>query len=151
MPKIDLTAIPSVSRTGYPAPYAAPVAGRFYQRLTQPAGLADFGVNIVTLQPSAWSSQRHWHEEEDEFLIMLDGEATLIDDGGRTPMKSGDCAVFPKGDGNGHHLVNEGTVPARFLVVGGKGFSGACHYPDADLYFGGNGGKYQRKDGRPWE
>src|SRR3546814_20161927 len=87
MPKIDLGAIAAVSRTGYPAPYASAVAGRYSQRLTRAAGLTDFGVNIITLEPGAWSSQRHWHETEDEFVIMLEGEAILVDDSGRTPMK----------------------------------------------------------------
>src|SRR3546814_17403582 len=118
MPKIDLDTIFPVSKTGYPLPLAQPVAGRFYQRLTIPAGLSDFGVNIVMLQPGAWSSQRHWHEAEDEFVIMVAGEAVLVDDNGRTPLKAGDCASFPKGDGNGTHLVNESDAPARFIEIG---------------------------------
>lgn len=151
MPKIDLSSIDPVARTSYPAPYAKAVTGRIYQRLTGPAGLTDFGVNLVTLEPGAWSSQRHWHEIEDEFVIMLEGEAVLIDDSGRTPMKAGDCASFPKGDGNGHHLVNEGDAPARFMVVGANGFPGAAHYPDIDLFIDGNEGRYRRKDGSFWE
>lgn len=150
MPKIDIDAIPPVSKTGYPAPYADAVAGRFYQRLTQPAGLHDFGVNLVILEPGAWSSQRHWHAEEDEFVIILEGAAVLIHDDGRTPMRAGDCASFPKNDGNGHHLVNESDVPMRFLVVGGNGHHGACHYPDIDLHVVGTE-RYRHKDGTPWE
>src|SRR3546814_18515333 len=89
-PKIDLVAIAAVSRSGYPAHYASAVAGRYSQRLTRAAGLTDFGVNIITLEPGAWSSQRHWHETEDEFVIMLEGDAILVDDSGRTPMKPGE-------------------------------------------------------------
>lgn len=151
MPKIDLGAIAAVSRTGYPAPYASAVAGRYSQRLTRAAGLTDFGVNIITLEPGAWSSQRHWHETEDEFVIMLEGEAILVDDSGRTPMKPGDCASFPKNDGNGHHLVNESAAAVRFLVVGANGFPGAAHYPDIDLFIDGPDGRYQHKDGSFWE
>ncbi len=151
MPKIDLDAIPSISKTGYPEPHAKAVAGRFYQRLSDPTGLTQFGVNIVTLQPGAWSSQRHWHEADDEFVIMLDGEAALIDDSGRTLLKAGECASFAKNDGNGHHLVNEGDAPIRFLVVGPKGSLGACHYPDVDLYLDGKIDRFRHKDGSFWE
>ena len=150
MPRIDLNTIPEVARTGYPAPFARAVDGRSAQRLTAPAGLSDFGVNIIALQPGAWSSQRHWHEAEDEFLVMLEGEAVLVDDNGRTALQAGDCAAFPKGDGNGHHLINESAVNARFLVVGANGIMGECHYPDIDLMVGPSM-VYTRKDGSPWE
>lgn len=151
MPKLDLDAIPHVSRTSYPAPFAVAVAGRTAQRLTVPAGLQDFAVNIITLQPGAWSSQRHWHDLEDEFVVMIEGKATLVDDSGRTPMSVGDCATFPKGDGNGHHLINDSDAPARFMVIGVIGNPGACHYPDIDLHLDGESHEFCHKDGRRWE
>ena len=151
MPKLDLDAIPQVSRTGYPAPFAVAVAGRTAQRLTVPAGLEDFAVNIITLQPGAWSSQRHWHEEEDEFVILIEGEAMLVDDNGRTQLRTGECASFPKGDGNGHHLINDSDAPARFMVIGVKGNPGACHYPDIDLHLDNQTHEFCHKDGRRWE
>src|SRR3546814_3795361 len=140
MPKIDLGAIAAVSRTGYPAPYASAVAGRYSQRLTRAAGLTDFGVNIITLEPGAWSSQRHWHETEDEFVIMLEGEAILVDDSGRPPLKPGDFSSFPKNDGNGDNLVNGSAADERYLVVGATGFPGQAQYPDIDLFVDGSDG-----------
>ena len=83
MPKIDLEAIEQVNRTGYPPPFNEPVAGRWYRRLATATGLTDFGVSHVVLKPGAWSSQRHWHDGEDEFLVMLSGEAVLVEDDGR--------------------------------------------------------------------
>lgn len=150
MPKIDLRSLPHVTGTGYPPPHDRPVAGRSYQRLTAPAGLADFAVNIVTLAPGAWSSQRHWHEEEDEFAVILSGQATLIDDSGETPLGPGECVSFPKGDANGHHLVNRSEGDVVFLVIGHPDSPGACRYPDVDLDLDGVVDRYRHKDGRFW-
>lgn len=149
MPKLDLDAFPITSRTGYPEPYAAAVAGRAYRRLGPQSGLEDFGVSHVRLDPGGWSSQRHWHEGEDEFLVILSGEAVLVEDDARTPMHAGDCAAFPKGSGNGHHLVNESAAPCLFVVIGRPAASD-CHYPDIDLHLDGPTQSYRHKDGQPW-
>lgn len=149
MPKLDLDAIPQTNRTGYPAPYAEQVQGRWYRRIAPAACLTDFGVSHVTLKPGAWSSQRHWHEGEDEFLVMLSGEAILIDDNGRATLRAGDCAAFPKNDGNGHHLVNESDVDCLYVVVGRPAES-MCHYPEIDLPVDGKTLVYTRKDGTPY-
>src|SRR4028119_669443 len=102
MPKIDLDAIEATATTTYPPPFDREVRGRWYRRLGPAAGLTDFGVTHVRLEPGAWSSQRHWHPEADEFVVMIAGEAVLIDDNGEHPMTAGDSAAFPKNDGNGH-------------------------------------------------
>ena len=144
MPKLDLDAIPQVSRTGYPPIYAGEVQGRWFRRLSSAAGLHDFGTSHVVLKPGAWSAQRHWHETEDELLVILSGEAVLVDDAGRTPMHPGDVAAFPKGDANGHCLVNESEGDCVYLVVG-QTVNGPCHYPDIDLYAPGDA--FLHKDG----
>jgi len=95
MPKLDLDTIPQTNTTGYPAPYDAPVQGRWYRRLAPPTGLSDFAASHVVLKPGAWSSQRHWHDGEDEMLVMISGEAVLVEDDGRHPMRPGDIAVWP--------------------------------------------------------
>ncbi|MBB6124341.1 cupin domain-containing protein [Sphingobium subterraneum] len=145
MPKIDLSAIPQTNTTGYPAPYAQTVAGRHVRRLASATGLSDFGVSQVVLKPGAWSSQRHWHEGEDEFLVLVAGAAVLVDDGGRMPLVPGDCAAFPKGDGNGHHVVNESDGDAVFVVVGAI-TNGTAHYPDINMIYDGGTGRYLRGD-----
>lgn len=148
MPKIDLDAIPETNASGYPAPYRDVVERRWYRRLAPPAGLSDFGVSHVRIEPGAWSSQRHWHAEEDEFVVILSGEAVLVDDHGRTALRAGDCAAFPKGDGNGHKLVNESTSDCVFIAIGRPALSD-CHYPDIDLHiFEGIG--FRHKDGSPF-
>src|SRR5688500_7314422 len=118
MPKIDVESVPFVSRTGYPPPLDQPVAGRAYRRLAQAGGLTQFGANIVRLAPGAWSSQRHWHEKEDEFVLMLTGEVVLVTDAGEQAMRPGDCACFPKGLADAHHFINRSDAEATFLVVG---------------------------------
>ncbi|HEX3424075.1 MAG TPA: cupin domain-containing protein [Sphingomicrobium sp.] len=148
MPKIDLQTIEQSNRTGYPAPFDRDVQGRWYRKLAPASGLTDFGVSHVTLKPGAWSSQRHWHDGEDEFLVILGGQATLIEDDGRTLLQPGDCAAWPKGSTNGHHLVNESSKDCVFIVVGGgKNIGGG--YSDIDMMFTSEG-PYVRKDGTPY-
>jgi uncharacterized cupin superfamily protein len=149
MPKLDLDAIEATNRTTYPEPYAADMARRWYRRLAPAAGLADFGVSHVVLQPGGVSSQRHWHDEVDEFLVIVSGEAVLIEDEGETLLRAGDCAAWPKGVPNGHHLVNRSDRDCVFVVVGSRD-CGDCHYPDADLHWDAAGGTYRRKDGTPY-
>ena len=148
MPKIDLDAIPQVNRTGYPPPFDEQVAGRWQRRLAPAIGLTDFGASHVVLKPGAWSSQRHWHDGEDEFLVMLTGEAVLVEDEGRSELGPGDCAAWPKGIRNGHHLRNESDRDCSFIVVGGGANTGGG-YSDIDMMFTEDGG-YVRKDGTPY-
>ena len=146
MPKLDLDAVPAINGTPYPAEFAQGFAGRWVRRVGQAAALSDFGASHVTLEPGAQSSQRHWHEQEDEIVIMLSGVATLVDDSGPTPMHAGDIAVFPKDDGNGHMLRNDSNAPCSFVAIGSHGL-GDCHYPDIDMHlFHGVG--WRRKDGK---
>ena len=146
MPKVDLAAIEQTNRTGYPPPHDAAVAGRFYRRLAPVLSLNDFGVSEVSLDPGAWSSQRHWHEGEDEIVVMIEGEAVLVEDEGETVMRTGDIAAFPKGVANGHHLVNRSGAPCRFIAVGRPAASD-CHYPDVDMHLDGASQRFTRKDG----
>jgi uncharacterized cupin superfamily protein len=148
MPKIDLDAIEQVNRTGYPAPFDKDVAGRWYRRLAPAAGLTELGASQVTLKPGAWSSQRHWHNGEDEFLVMLEGEAVLVEDDGRTLLRPGDCAAWPKGSTNGHHLINESDKDCVFVVVD-SGTNTGGGYSDIDLAFTADD-RYVHKDGTPY-
>ena len=106
MPKLDLDAIPQTNATGYPSPFDALVEGRWYRRLAPAAGLTLMGATHVTLVPGGYSSQRHWHRGQDEIVVMVSGEAVLIDDTGETPVSAGDVLTFPAGEANGHHLHN---------------------------------------------
>ena len=148
MPKVDLEAIEQVNTTGYPPPFNQDVAGRWYQRLAPATGLTDFGVSHVVLKPGAWSSQRHWHDGEDEFLVMLSGEAVLAEDDGETVLRPGDCAAWPKGSTNGHHLRNDSGSDCSFIVVGG-GVNTGGGYSDIDMLFTAEGA-YVHKDGTPY-
>lgn len=149
MPKIDLEAIPQTNRTGYPPPLDGDVQERWYRRLGPVAGLTAMGASHVVLKPGAWSSQRHWHTEEDELLIMLSGEAVLIEDGKETTLRAGDLAAWPKGAGNGHHLQNRGEHDCVFVAVSaGDSANDRVEYPDVDLRF--EGGSFLHKDGTPY-
>jgi uncharacterized cupin superfamily protein len=145
MPKISLDAIPQTNATGYPPPFDAEVQGRWYRRLAPVSGLTDFGASHVVLKPGAWSSQRHWHDGEDEMVIMLSGEAVLIEDDGETVMKAGDVAAWPKGSTNGHHLVNRSDADCALIAVSAGPKAGGG-YSDIDMLFTADN-RYTRKDG----
>ena len=150
MARLDLSSIPVNSGTGYPEPFAEAVNGRSKQALGDAGGLTQFGVNLVELQPGAASSQRHWHTHEDEFVTVVSGELVLVTDEGETLMRAGDCAAFPAGRPNGHHLVNRGWGTALFLAVGSR-ISGDCaEYPDIDLKYHGPTKTYTHRDGTPY-
>lgn len=149
MPRIDLDTLPLTNATGYPPPFDAPVAGRWYRRMGPPSGLTAMAASHVTLEAGAWSSQRHWHDREDELVIVLSGHATLIEDGGETEVGPGDCIAFPMGTGDGHHLVNRTDAPCVFVAIGARAGPGGGGYSDIDMLFTAEGG-YTRKDGTPY-
>ena len=150
MPKIDTAAAPERKGSGYPAPFAAPCADRIRRRLGDAGGLTDFGVNLMRLQPGGWSSQRHWHSQEDEFVYVLTGELTLVENGGETLLNAGDCAAFPKNSGDGHHLINRSEAIAIYLEVGSRSPSDVITCSDVDLMSASADGLFRRKTGEPY-
>jgi len=150
--KIDTAKVPVKTGSIYPAPYAAMVAGRSSLRLGDAAGLTQFGVNLVMLEPGAMSSLRHWHLNEDEFVMVTEGECVMVQDEGETLMRVGDCAGFPAGSTNGHHFFNRTDRRASFLVIGSKAPREVATYCDHDLVVTIEAGKasFTHKDGTPY-
>lgn len=130
---MNLKDVPLKSGSIYPEPYASQMAGRRSLRLGAAGGLTQFGANLVILAPGARSSLRHWHRNEDEFVMVTKGECTLVQDAGKTVMRPGDCAAFPAGEIDGHCFVNESAREAQFLVVGSKARDEVVTYSDVDL------------------
>ncbi len=133
MPKIDIAALEWMGGTGYPAPFVARVGARLRKRLGDAGGLDQFGVNLTKLEPGAMSALRHWHMVEDEFIYVLSGALTLIEDNGETLLKAGDAAAFKAGVANAHHLVNRTDAAATYLEIGSRAADERAHYPDDDL------------------
>ena len=150
MPKIDPNRVPERKGSGYPPPYAASADERIKQALGNAGGLTDFGVNLTRLPPGAWSSQRHWHTREDEFLYVISGELVLVTDDGEQTLVANDCAAFPKDQSDGHHLINRGSQTAVYLEIGSRHDDDRCHYPDIDLFWDSAIGRYTHKDGTPY-
>ena len=150
MPKIDIAAVPERKGTGYPPQFNALSAERIRQRLGDAGGLTDFGVILMRLPPGNWSSQRHWHSHEDEFVYLLEGELVLIEDGGETVLSAGDCAAFPKGSGNGHHMINRSAVAAVYLEVGTRSAADLTTCSDIDMKSSSADGRFVHKDGTPY-
>lgn len=146
MPKLDLDSIPQTNTTGYPAPFDQAVAGRWYRRLAPVARLSKMGASHVTLKPGAYSSQRHWHRAEDELVVMVAGEAVLIEDEGETIVQAGDVLAWPAGIENGHQLHNRSGQDCIFVAISaGSREEDSGEYPDIDMVFDAEG--YAHKDG----
>jgi uncharacterized cupin superfamily protein len=152
MPKIDIANVKTEIFTGYPAPYRDAVTGRERKRLGNAVGLDQFGVNLTRLQPGAASSQRHWHEKEDELVYVLEGEVVLCEDDGETVLKPGDAAAWKAGVPNGHCLVNRSEYDAVFIEVGTRAAAERAYYSDIDMMVerGEKGARYTRKNGEPF-
>ena len=144
--------LPARHGSRYPAPFDEPCRERVKHTLGDVFGLTDFGVNLTILPPGAWSSQRHWHTSEDEFVYILEGTATLITDAGETEMGPGMCAGWPGGKADGHHLVNRTDASVVVLEVGSRKDGDDAYYSDIDMQVLGykTGGWFSRKDGTPY-
>jgi uncharacterized cupin superfamily protein len=145
MKKIDIEQAPVRIGTTYPEPYDVPCRDRKRSRLGAAAGLTGFGVNLCRLAPGVWSSQRHWHANDDEFVYVLEGEVVLVTNAGDEVLKEGDCAGFKAGEADGHHLQNRSDRDALILEVGTNSPGGEVEYSDIDLRVVASG--YVRKDG----
>ena len=150
MPKINIDSVPARRGSGYPPPFDAPCATRTRRRLGDAGALSDFGVNLMTLPPGGWSSQRHWHSHEDEFVYVLEGELILIEDEGETVLRAGDCAAFPKGTGNGHHMINRSSSTAVYLEAGSRQPQDLTTCSDIDMMSANSDGRFVHKDGTPY-
>ena len=153
MPKIDIANLPTDARTHYPPPLNQSVEGRSRKRLGNAVGLDQFGVNLTTLKPGAASALRHWHEQEDELVYVLQGEVVLVEDGGETVLKPGDAAGFKAHVANGHQLVNRTAQDVLYLEIGTRSRHECAHYPDVDLVMvrDAAGARYTHKSGEPYK
>jgi uncharacterized cupin superfamily protein len=152
MPKIDIDKIVVDTRTGYPPPFDKAVEGRSRKRLAREAGLTQFGVNICTLKPGAASSQRHWHENEDELVYILSGEVVLREDSGEITLKAGDAAAWKAGATNGHCIINRSSHDAVIMEVGHRAPTERAHYSEIDMQAirEGTTFRYVHKNGDPY-
>jgi uncharacterized cupin superfamily protein len=150
MKKIDLSAVAVGGGSNYPPPFDQPCNGQTSQRLGRSQGLTMFGVNLTVIPPGEWSSQRHWHSHEDEFVWVVEGELTLVTDAGDETMGPGDCAAFKAGDPDGHHLVNKSDRPAKVLEIGNTDPRDRCVYADIDMVVEPGDQGYSHRDGAPY-
>lgn len=124
------------ARTGgssYPPPHDEKLKGRKTWMLTRQWGLSQFGVNRVELPPGAWSTNRHWHKTNDECVIVISGELTLVTDDGEEVLRAGDCVGFRAGVPNAHHLQNRSDQPAIYYDIGGRDAWDVSTFPDIGL------------------
>lgn len=139
--------------SSYPEPFASRMAGREKRPLGDLFGLQNFGVNLTRLAPGAVSALRHAHSRQDEFIYVLEGRPTLVNDAGETLLEPGMCAGFKAGTGDAHHLVNRSAQDVVYLEVGDRSAGDGAIYPDDDLRAAlGEDGRWRftRKDGTPY-
>jgi uncharacterized cupin superfamily protein len=151
MPKIDVARIPAQQIASYPTEFASVISGREKQKVGDAVGLTQFGVNITRVKAGSASALRHWHEEEDEFIYVLEGELVLQENDGETVLKPGDAAGFKANSGVGHCLINRTGRDAVYLEVGTRAANERVHYPDVDFMMERDrtGRRYFRKSGEP--
>jgi len=152
MPKVDIASVKVRSGAGYPAQFLPEHAERHKQALGDAVGLTQFGVNLTRIAPGAASALRHYHEQEDEFVFIVEGELVLIDNAGEAVLKAGDCAGFKANDGNAHRLVNRSNRDAVYIEVGTRSPNERVHYPDDDLHMvrEGRTARWLHKSGEPY-
>jgi uncharacterized cupin superfamily protein len=151
MPKIDLAEVEDRTGCNYPHPFKEVCLGATWKKLGDAVGLTDFGVNLVRLPPGKWSSQRHWHTQEDELVYVLEGEVVLVEDGGEQVLRAGDCAGWKAGVPDGHCLQNRSGADAVYLEIGSRRpETDACEYPDLDMVARPAEPFYRRRDGTPY-
>jgi uncharacterized cupin superfamily protein len=151
MPKIDIDNAPTGHGTSYPDEFAGPCLPRRRWKLGDAVGLTQFGVNLLRLPAGAWSSQRHWHVREDEFVTVLSGEVVLVEEDGETVLRPGDCAGFKAGVPNGHKIENRSDSEAVLLEVGTRTAGGdGADYPDIDMVLPEGADRYFHRDGTPY-
>lgn len=151
MPKIEIDEAPTRVGSAYPPPFDEPCRARRRSKLGDAAGLNQFGVNLMRLPPGAWTSQRHWHTHEDEFVWVVAGEVVLVEDEGETVLRAGDCAGFKAGVANGHHIINRSDAEAVLLEIGARApETDAAYYSDLDMMVGPDE-VYRHRDGTPYE
>jgi uncharacterized cupin superfamily protein len=153
MPKIDIGAVPIDTSTFYPQQFRDVVTGREKQKLGNAAGLTQFGVNLTRIKPGAASAMRHWHQHEDEFIYVVQGELVLVENDGEVLLKPGDAAGFKAGVDNGHCLINRSTRDALYLEVGTRAASDRVDYPDVDCVLdrSSSTATYRRRSGEPYQ
>jgi uncharacterized cupin superfamily protein len=147
MKKIDLATVAAETGSSYPQPFDQPCAGQSCQRLARSRGLRLLGVNLTVIPPGGWSSQRHWHSHEEEFVWIVEGELTLVTDAGEEILRPGDCAAFKAGEADGHHLVNKTARDAKVLEIGTADPRDRCVYPDIDMVVEPEVKGYSHRDG----
>ena len=154
MPKrIDPASLPEQVGTLYPSPFDLPCRARSRRKLGDAAALTQYGVNLLRLPAGVWSSQRHWHSRQDEFIYVVAGEVMLVTDGGEETLKAGDCAGFRAGDPDGHHLINRSDADALVLEMGSRIADDSAVYPDIDMKMPAEGRPaiYVHRDGTPYQ
>ena len=105
-------------------------ASRFRQ-LGEFGGATHVGVCMETLAPGKQACPAHYHMLEEEHLLILEGALTLRLGDRTYEMSAGHYVCFPAGQKAAHALINHGTAPCRYLLIGERNPNDVIVYPDS--------------------
>ena len=110
-----------------------------YKKLGRAAGGQELGCSLYEIDPGKCSWPFHYHLNNEEALVVLEGEGVLRTNSSERPLKKGDYLAFPKGPQGAHKISNQSTSVLKVLIVSTMHEPDACVYPDSEkvgIYLG---------------
>ena len=104
-----------------------------YDRLGPKIDATQLGATIYEMPPGQSICPYHYEYPEEEWLLVLEGTATVRHPGGEDELEPGDLVCFPTGPEGAHKVTNrasEGNL--RVMMLSTKASTGIAVYPDSD-------------------
>ncbi|MGL1891630.1 MAG: cupin domain-containing protein [Spirochaetaceae bacterium] len=102
--------------------------------------------DIRELPPGNFSCPYHYHSDEEEVFVVIEGEALLRQNDKKELVKEGDLLFFKSGEEGAHQLYNHTDSPFKYLDLSTNRDYGFCGYPDSKKINIGNGHIYKEDD-----
>jgi uncharacterized cupin superfamily protein len=94
-------------------------------------GATKTGLSVYEIPPGQSLCPYHYEHGEEEWLLILEGEATLRHPGGEDVLAPWDLTCFPPGPDGAHEVRNDGDEPIRILMFSDLVLPTATTYPDS--------------------
>lgn len=98
-------------------------------------GAALTGLTVYELEPGEATWPYHFELNEEEWLLVVDGELTVRTEEGERVLRAGDVVCFVAGPSGAHAVRNAGTATVRFAMPSSMAKLGdATVYPDSGKF-----------------